>query len=90
MTLEEIINIMKAATEKVKIVARLHTGDPSLYWAIAEKMEILRAEGIDYEVVPGVSSAMAGAKGFGRRERKGKRSKLYDRSFKHEFRKKSQ
>jgi precorrin-4/cobalt-precorrin-4 C11-methyltransferase len=65
MTLEEIISIMKSAVEKGKIVARLHTGDPSLYGAIAEQIDLLRAEGIDYEVVPGVSSAMAGAAAIG-------------------------
>jgi precorrin-4/cobalt-precorrin-4 C11-methyltransferase len=43
------------------VVARLHTGEPSLYGAIAEQMEELDKAGLDYEVVPGVSSAFAAA-----------------------------
>ncbi|MCR5507973.1 MAG: precorrin-4 C(11)-methyltransferase [Lachnospiraceae bacterium] len=41
-------------------IVRLHTGDPSIYGAIKEQMDILDKEGIEYEVCPGVSS-MAGA-----------------------------
>ena len=40
---------------------RLHTGDPSLYGAIAEQMVELDARGVPYEVVPGVSSFAASA-----------------------------
>ncbi len=61
MTLDEIVGIMKDSVEAGKTVARLHTGDPSLYSAISEQVERLRGLGIGYEVVPGVSSAMAGA-----------------------------
>ncbi len=61
MTLEEIINIMKDFFEKGKLVVRLHTGDTSFYSAISEQIERLRELSIGYEVVPGVSSAMAGA-----------------------------
>jgi precorrin-4/cobalt-precorrin-4 C11-methyltransferase len=42
-------------------VARLHSGDPSIYGAIAEQMRRLDRLGIDYEVVPGVSSFVAAA-----------------------------
>jgi precorrin-4/cobalt-precorrin-4 C11-methyltransferase len=42
-------------------VVRLHTGDPSLYGAIQEQMELLDRDGIPYQVVPGVSAAFAAA-----------------------------
>ncbi len=61
MTLEEIVGIMKEAAEKGMLVARLHTGDTAFYSAISEQIERLRDLSISYEVVPGVSSAMAGA-----------------------------
>lgn len=65
MTLDEIIDIVKESHEKDKLVVRLHTGDPSFYGAISEQIERLRQSGIAYEVVPGVSSAMAGAAALG-------------------------
>ncbi len=61
MDLEQIIAIMRSAVENGKMVVRLHTGDTSFYSAISEQIERLQALGIPYEVVPGVSSAMAGA-----------------------------
>jgi len=61
MDLDDIIEIMKKSAENGKILARLHTGDTSFYSAISEQIERLRALGIAYEVIPGVSSAMAGA-----------------------------
>lgn len=42
-------------------VVRLHTGDPGLYGAIQEQMDLLEADGIPYQVVPGVSAAFAAA-----------------------------
>lgn len=42
-------------------VVRLHTGDPGLYGAIREQMDLLDGEGIPYEVVPGVSAVFAAA-----------------------------
>ena len=42
-------------------VVRLHTGDPGLYGAIREQMDLLDREGIPYEVVPGVSAVFAAA-----------------------------
>lgn len=65
MTLDEIIDIVKESYGKGKLVVRLHTGDPSFYGAISEQIERLRQSGIAYEVVPGVSSAMAGAAALG-------------------------
>ncbi len=61
MTLEEVIEVMKAAEKKGQNVARVHTGDPSVYGAIREQMDRLEALNIDYEVVPGVSSFLAAA-----------------------------
>jgi precorrin-4/cobalt-precorrin-4 C11-methyltransferase len=65
MTLDEIIDIVKEFHEKGKLVVRLHTGDPAFYGAISEQIERLRQLEIPYEVVPGVSSAMAGAAALG-------------------------
>lgn len=61
LALDGIIEIIKNSVDKGKIVARLHTGDTSFYSAISEQIERLRALNIEYEVIPGVSSAMAGA-----------------------------
>lgn len=65
MTLDEIIGIMKEAVAMKKRVVRLHTGDTAFYSAISEQIEKLQRLGIDYEVVPGVSSALAGAAALG-------------------------
>ncbi len=61
MALEEIINVMVEAKEMNTDVARVHTGDPSIYGAIQEQMSELDKRGIDYEMVPGVSSFLAAA-----------------------------
>lgn len=59
MTLEEVIGVMEKNTEKSLNIVRLHTGDPTIYGAIREQMDILDSKGITYEVVPGVSSFTA-------------------------------
>lgn len=59
MTLEEVIGVMEKNTEKSLNIVRLHTGDPTIYGAIREQMDILDSKGIAYEVVPGVSSFTA-------------------------------
>ena len=61
LTLEEIVNIMVEAVEEGKMVARLHTGDPALFSAVHEQRALLEQNGIDYEIVPGVSSVFAAA-----------------------------
>ncbi len=61
MTLDEIINIVEEAKKDNKDVARVHTGDPSIFGAIQEQMSELDKRGIDYEVIPGVSSFLAAA-----------------------------
>jgi precorrin-4/cobalt-precorrin-4 C11-methyltransferase len=59
--LEQIIGHMTAAHLAGLDVARVHSGDPSLYGAIAEQMRRLDELDIPYEVVPGVSSFTAAA-----------------------------
>lgn len=61
MNLDEIVAIMKKTVEEKKTLVRLHTGDTSFYSAISEQIEKLRELNISYEVIPGVSSALAGA-----------------------------
>ncbi|MDH4163224.1 MAG: precorrin-4 C(11)-methyltransferase [Nitrospirota bacterium] len=61
MDLGGIIAVMRQAAENGKSVVRLHTGDTSFYSAITEQIERLRELNIPFEVIPGVSSAMAGA-----------------------------
>ncbi len=59
MTLEECVEIMKEAEQAGQMVVRLHTGDPTLFGAILEQMDLLDQEEITYEVIPGVSSFTA-------------------------------
>lgn len=61
MSLEEVIAVMVKAIREGKKVARVHTGDPAIYGAHREQMDILDNYGIDYEVIPGVSSFLASA-----------------------------
>lgn len=61
MNLKEIVALMVAAHRQGRKVVRLHTGDPAIFGAIKEQMAQLDAEGIPYEVVPGVSSMAAAA-----------------------------
>lgn len=56
MTLEEVISVMKQAEKDGKMTVRLHTGDPSIYGAIREQMDLLDASDITYDITPGVSS----------------------------------
>ena len=56
MTLEEVMEIMLRNEKRNLITARLHTGDPSLYGAVREQIDILVENGIAYEIIPGVSS----------------------------------
>ena len=61
MTLDEVIAVVAKARDAGYDVARVHTGDPAIYGAIAEQMQRLDELGIEYEVVPGVSSFLASA-----------------------------
>jgi len=59
--LDEIVDEIKTAHENGLDVARVHSGDPSLYGAVAEQMRRLDELGIDYDVTPGVSAYAAAA-----------------------------
>ena len=61
MTLTEVITVMMDAIASGRSVVRLHTGDPSIYGAIQEQMDALDRLDIEYQVVPGVTSAFAAA-----------------------------
>ena len=61
MTLEEMSAWLIAQAALCRVVVRLQTGDPGLYGALIELVQPLDAAGIELEVVPGVSSAMASA-----------------------------
>lgn len=56
MTLEEVISVMESGHEKGLDIVRLHTGDPCIYGAIREQMDILDEKGIPYDYCPGVSA----------------------------------
>lgn len=61
MILEEVIEVMKQAERSGKTTVRLHTGDPSVYGAVREQMDILDELGIAYESCPGVSACFGAA-----------------------------
>src|SRR5260370_15858046 len=65
LTLDEIIGKIAAAHEAGLDVARVHSGDPSLYGAIAEQMRRLDALGIPYDITPGVPAFAAAAAALG-------------------------
>lgn len=56
MTLEEVIQIMELGERVNKKTVRLHTGDPCIYGAIREQMDILDKKNIPYDSCPGVSA----------------------------------
>ncbi|SDI66108.1 precorrin-4 C(11)-methyltransferase [Pseudomonas abietaniphila] len=57
--LEQIITLMKSAHANGQDVARVHSGDPSLYGAIGEQIRCLRELGIPFEIIPGVTATAA-------------------------------
>jgi precorrin-4/cobalt-precorrin-4 C11-methyltransferase len=61
LSLQETHGLLVEAHRRGDRAVRLHTGDPSLYGAIQEQMELLDREGIPYAVVPGVSAVFAAA-----------------------------
>ncbi len=65
MTLEQVLNVIVKAEDCGKKIVRLHTGDPCLYGAIREQIDALVRLGIEYEVVPGVSSFCGAAAALG-------------------------
>lgn len=65
MTLEEVCAVFLQAESDGKNTVRLHTGDPSLYGAIAEQIAFLKEKNISYDVTPGVTAAFAAAAEMG-------------------------
>ncbi len=65
MTLDETHAEIRAAHLRGQDVARVHSGDPSLYGAIAEQIRRLRADGIGYQIIPGVPAYAAAAAALG-------------------------
>ncbi len=61
LNLDEIVAEIAAAHEQGHDVARLHSGDPSVFSAVAEQMRRLDAAGVPYEIVPGVPAFAAAA-----------------------------
>lgn len=61
MTLEDVVSVMRDAEAAGKTTVRLHTGDPSVYGAIREQMDLLDEYGIKYDVCPGVSAVFGAA-----------------------------
>ena len=57
--LEQIIELIQSADAQGQDVARVHSGDPSLYGAIGEQIRYLRARGIAFEIIPGVTATAA-------------------------------
>lgn len=65
MTLEPIVELLVAAARRGEVVARVHSGDPGIYGAIAEQLARLDEAGVPWEVIPGVPSPMAAAAALG-------------------------
>lgn len=61
LTLEQTHALIVETVRGGGTVARVHTGDPSLYGAVAEQAALLERDGIDYAIVPGVTAAFAAA-----------------------------
>ena len=61
MTLEEVVSVMVTASHEGKDIVRLHTGEPSIYGAVREQMDLLDEEGIPYDSTPGVSACFGAA-----------------------------
>lgn len=66
MVLEEIVKVMSKSANEGKTVVRLHSGDPSIYGAIGEQIRRLDELGVEYRIIPGVSSFLAAAASLGR------------------------
>ena len=61
MTLDDVVAVIAEAEQKGQMTVRLHTGDPSVYGAIQEQMDAFSKKGIEFDVIPGVSSCFATA-----------------------------
>ncbi len=65
LSLEELTPLMVEAAGRGEVVVRLQSGDPSVYGAINEQIAALRAAGVNFEIIPGVSGAFAAAAALG-------------------------
>lgn len=65
LTLEECHALMRETALAGKAVARLHTGDTSLYGALREQVALLDRDGIPWRVIPGITAACAAAAAAG-------------------------
>lgn len=61
LDLDQIIEHIRQAISEGKDVARVHSGDPSIYGAVGEQIRRLQTLGIDYEIIPGVTAVSASA-----------------------------
>ena len=64
--LEGVLGLYERAVEEDLIIARVHSGDPSLWGAVLEQVESCEELRLDWEIVPGVSSLGAAAAAIGR------------------------
>lgn len=65
LDLEQQVELMARTVKEGRSVARVHTGDPSMYGAILEQMSLLKLCGVSCEIIPGVSSVFASAAALG-------------------------
>lgn len=63
--LEQIVSPMVKGWKNGRKVVRLHTGDPSIYGAIYEQIQLLNESGVPWRIIPGVTAALAGAAALG-------------------------
>ncbi len=66
MSLDEIMEAIQLAHSEGKDIARVHSGDPSVYGAIGEQIRRLNELGIEYEIIPGVTATSASAAWLGK------------------------
>jgi precorrin-4/cobalt-precorrin-4 C11-methyltransferase len=66
LTLEDLCAVYDRAAAERLMVARVHSGDPTIYGAISEQIAACEARGLDWEIVPGVSALTAAAAVIGR------------------------
>ena len=65
LTLEQVTPVYERARAEGLVVARVHSGDPSLYGAVQEQIRLCAGLGLPYEIVPGVTSVAAAAAALG-------------------------
>ncbi|MEX1163958.1 MAG: precorrin-4 C(11)-methyltransferase [Nitriliruptor sp.] len=66
LTLEDVLGVYRRAQADGLTVARIHSGDPSVYGAMQEQLDAIDELGVDWEIIPGVTSVAAVAAAVGR------------------------